>query len=115
MVNALEIINPGDTAAGDEVGDSGGRLHRHLAGGMMPISAAQSIRPEVASDREPAAPVARAVLRRGPSCWLWIVPRCPHCGASHVHGGGNFRQNPRALLRWRTPPCGAPCYRLLAA
>jgi len=49
--------------------------------------------------------LAPAELERGRECWLWNLPKCPHCGARHQHGGGKLDGDPRRLLGHRVAHC----------
>lgn len=60
--------------------------------------------------------IAVARLKKGKSCYLWIIPQCPICGEDHEHGGGSLSGNPDNLLGSRTPHCLNPgefSYRLV--
>jgi hypothetical protein len=50
-------------------------------------------------------PVALVQLVAGREGWGWRVPRCPYCGAKHMHGGGAPEDNPRQMLTHRRAQC----------
>ena len=52
-------------------------------------------------------PLAAAILVRHSWGWQWVVPRCPHCGRKHTHGGGGRHDDPRQFLGGRVAHCGA--------
>jgi hypothetical protein len=50
--------------------------------------------------------LAPAVLVRERWGWRWVIPKCPHCGRKHTHGGGAPGEDPRAYLGGRVAHCG---------
>lgn len=59
---------------------------------------------------------ALAVLRDVPGTRvnLWVVARCPLCGASHYHPAGTLRDNPKERLGEVAAPCHPGITYLLA-
>lgn len=52
-------------------------------------------------------PIALVTLRGSEAeGWLWVVKCCPHCGETHVHGGGSGGGDPRRFLNHRVAHCG---------
>jgi hypothetical protein len=56
----------------------------------------------------PPISIVEAVLVRGQSSWVWVVPRCPYCGRPHAHYGGPLETDPSRYLNHPvTPSCNA--------
>ena len=52
-----------------------------------------------------SVPIALAALKRGHTCYLWLVRHRPYCGKRHMHGGGDFSSNPYLFLGHRVQHC----------
>lgn len=48
---------------------------------------------------------AFATIERGRTVWQLVIQDCPFCGRQHVHGGGDFTDDPRRYYSSRVPHC----------